>query len=218
MSASGRDDRLWGAQIHPTPLYSLPNFGRMFISSGGLLTFGDIHPRPYKSRPLRGAFMRRREGGAGCGTCGCGSQLHPRADPGATPSATTGPAWVRAPWNAKAGKAAGAPTGAVFFLFRACSARPPPHRGKGKETGPPAPDQSPGPLTLGASTIDSMNGPHGHADSPAHSFLPSIRRAAAGPPRRARTDRAIDAAPRRAARSAPDRAPARASRRRAPRR
>src|SRR5215475_429877 len=35
--------------------------------------------------------MRRREGGAGCGTRGCGSQLHPRADPGATPSATIGP-------------------------------------------------------------------------------------------------------------------------------
>jgi len=30
------------------------------------------------------------------------------ADPGATPPATTGPAWVRAPWNAKAGKAGGA--------------------------------------------------------------------------------------------------------------
>jgi len=52
--------------------------------------------------------MRRREGGAGNGTCGCGSQLHPRADPGATPPATTGLAWVRAPWNAKAGKAGGA--------------------------------------------------------------------------------------------------------------
>src|SRR5215475_11983559 len=52
--------------------------------------------------------MKRREGGAGTGTCGCGSQLHPRADPGTTPSATTGPPWVRAPWNAKAEKAGGA--------------------------------------------------------------------------------------------------------------
>src|SRR5262249_25229845 len=55
------------------------------------LTFGEHHPRLFPSRPLRGAFMRRREGGAGCGTRGCGSQLHPRADPGRTPSATIGP-------------------------------------------------------------------------------------------------------------------------------
>jgi len=79
--------------------------------------------------------MRRREGGAGCGTCGCGSQLHPRADPRSNPAGYYGPAWVRAPWNAKAGKAAGAPTGAVFFLFRACSARPPPRLGEGKRDG-----------------------------------------------------------------------------------
>jgi len=79
--------------------------------------------------------MRRREGGAGCGTCGCGSQLHPRADPRSNPAGYYGPAWVRAPWNAKAGKAAGAPTGAVHFFFRACSARPPPRLGEGKRDG-----------------------------------------------------------------------------------
>src|SRR5215475_3503001 len=52
----------------------------------------------------------------------------------------------------------GAPTGAVFFLFRACSARPPPHWGKGKETGSHAPDQSPGPITLASLTNDHVNG------------------------------------------------------------
>jgi len=69
--------------------------------------------------------MKRREGGAGTGTCGCGSQLHPRADPGTTPSATTGPPWVRAPWNAKAEKAGGALDRRVSF-FRVCSGAPRP--------------------------------------------------------------------------------------------
>src|SRR5262249_47580347 len=71
-----------------------------------------------------------------------------------TPAGYSGPALVRAPWNAKAGNAAGAPTGAVFFLFRVCSARPPLAWGKGKETGSPAPDQSPGVIQLGSLTFD----------------------------------------------------------------
>src|SRR5262249_55768446 len=90
--------------------------------------------------------MRRREGGAGTGTCGCGSQLHPRADPGRTPSATTGPPWVRAPWNAKAGKAGGALDRRVSS-FGVCSGAPHPLTlwGKGKEDG-----QTPSPTKPGA--------------------------------------------------------------------
>src|SRR5215510_2047591 len=100
--------------------------------------------------------MRRREGGTGTGTRGCGSQLHPRADPGATPSATTGPAWVRAPWNAKAGKAGGALDGRVFF-FRVCSGAPHPLVwGNGKRDGQPQARPNLGPTNLGCLTIESV--------------------------------------------------------------
>ena len=78
----------------------------------------------------------------------------PPGGPRINPAGYYGPALVRAPWNAKAGNAAGAPTGAVFFLFRVCSARPPLAWGKGKETGSPAPDQSPGVIQLGSLTFD----------------------------------------------------------------
>src|SRR5215475_6902609 len=98
--------------------------------------------------------MRRREGGTGTGTCGCGSQLHPRADPGATPSATTGPTRVRAPSNAKAGKAGGALDRRVSS-FGVCSGAPHPltFGGTGKETGKPQARPNLGPLKLGCLTI-----------------------------------------------------------------
>src|SRR5262249_31359998 len=40
----------------------------MFISPTSPLTLRDFHHRSLRSRPSRGALMRRREGGAGCGT------------------------------------------------------------------------------------------------------------------------------------------------------
>src|SRR5215510_6423585 len=85
------------------------------------------------------------QGWGGAGTRGCGSQLHPRADPGATPSATIGPAWVRAPWNAKAGKAGGALDRRVLSLG-VCSGAPHPLVwGNGKRDG-----QTPSPTKAGA--------------------------------------------------------------------
>src|SRR5262249_22594223 len=68
---------------------------------------------------------RRCEGGAGPGTGGGVSRLPPRGAPGTPPPAPTGLARVRAPWNAKAGKAGGALDRRVSF-FRVCSGAPHP--------------------------------------------------------------------------------------------
>src|SRR5262249_61611152 len=94
-------------------------------------------------------------GWSGAGGRGCGSQLRPRADPGATPSATTGPAWVRAPWNAKAGKAGGALDRRVSSSG-VCSGAPHPltFGGTGKETGKPQARPNLGPFKLGCLTIE----------------------------------------------------------------
>src|SRR5262244_613131 len=100
---------------------------------------------------------RPREASQGwgeAGTRGCGSQLHPRADPGATPSATTGLARVRAPWNARAGKAGGALDRRVLSLG-VCSGAPHPLVwGNGKETGKPQARPKLGPLKLSCLTTD----------------------------------------------------------------
>src|SRR5262249_6962075 len=48
---------------------------------GSPLTFGDVHPKSYTSRSLRGAFMRRREGGAGPAPAGVGRSCTPRRTP-----------------------------------------------------------------------------------------------------------------------------------------
>src|SRR5499433_4327635 len=97
------------------------------------------------------------QGWGGTGTRGCGSQLHPRADPGATPSATTGPPWVRAPWNAKAGKAGGALDRRVSSSG-VCSGAPRPltFGGTGKETGKPQARPNLGPLKLACLTIEYL--------------------------------------------------------------
>src|SRR5262244_3345042 len=64
----------------------------MFISSSPRLVLGEIHHRLCKSRPSRGAFMRRREGGAGAAPGGVGRSC--------TPGRTTGqprqllPGWL----------------------------------------------------------------------------------------------------------------------------
>src|SRR5262252_1424183 len=113
--------------------------------------------------------MRRHEGGTGTGTRGCGSQLHPRADPGATPPATTGLVRVRAPWNAKAGKAGGALDRRVFF-FRVCSGAPHPLVwGNGKRDGPtPSPTKPGAAEACAVSQLNMMHECHGvlgHAQS-----------------------------------------------------
>src|SRR5262249_42004149 len=61
----------------------------------------------------------------------------PPGGPPGSPAGYYGPAWVRAPWNAKAGKAAGAPTGGGSFLLPRLLRAPPPPFGEGKGTGPP---------------------------------------------------------------------------------
>ena len=88
-----------------------------------------------------GVIMRRHEGGAGCGTRGRGSQLHPRGGPRSNPAgyyrAATGPG----PVKRESGKMSrGAPTGVGIFFFRACSARPSLVSREEKETGPPPPE------------------------------------------------------------------------------
>ena len=85
---------------------------------------------------------------------GCGSQLHPRVDPRRNPAGYYGPVWVRAPWNAKAGKASGAPTGAVFLLLPRLLGAPTPSFGEGKRRADPKPDQKLGTLKLGCLTIE----------------------------------------------------------------
>src|SRR5215813_953389 len=59
----------------------------------------------------------------------------PPGGPRMNPAGYYGPALVRAPWNAKAGKAAGAPTGAVFFFLPRLLGAPTPSLGKGKRDG-----------------------------------------------------------------------------------
>src|SRR5262245_54583845 len=64
------------------------------------------------SRPLRGVVARRREGGAGCGTCERGTRKpRPRAASGSPPGAQRLPAAVRLAVNAKAVMPRGAPNG-----------------------------------------------------------------------------------------------------------
>src|SRR5262249_6400570 len=66
----------------------------------------------------------------------------PPGGPPGSPAGYYGPAWVRAPWNAKAGKAAGAPTGAVSFLLPRLLGAPTPSLGEGtKRRALPRPTQ-----------------------------------------------------------------------------
>src|SRR5215813_112084 len=93
------------------------------------------------------------QGWGGTGTRGCGSQLHPRADPGATPSATTGPAWSGHRGTRKREKPVARWTGAFLFLRLLWRATPPHFGGREKETGKPQARPNLGPLKLGCFTI-----------------------------------------------------------------
>src|SRR5215475_1478227 len=115
----------------------------MFTSWHTYLTFGDVHLRLHTSRPSRGALMRRHEGGAGPAPAG----VVRSCTPGRTPEQPRRLLWaarVRAPWNAKAGKAGGALDRRVFF-FRVCSGAPHPLVwGNGKRDGPTPSPTKPG--------------------------------------------------------------------------
>src|SRR5262249_9842831 len=79
----------------------------------------------------------------------------PPGGPGATPSATTGPAPVPGPWDARAGKARGAPGHARSFSRRLLWRATPPHLwGNGKRDGQTASPTKAGPLKLGCLTTD----------------------------------------------------------------
>ena len=66
----------------------------------------------------------------------------PPGGPRINPAGYYGPALVRAPWNAKAGNAAGAPTGAVFFFLpRLLGAPTPSFGGREKRRALPRPHQ-----------------------------------------------------------------------------
>src|SRR5215468_11999189 len=114
----------------------------MFTSRCSSLTFGERHLRLHVSRPSRGALMRRHEGGAGPAPAG----VVRSCTPGRTPEQPRRLLWaarVRAPWNAKAGKAGGALDRRVSS-FGVCSGAPRPLTlGEWKERrANPKPDQT----------------------------------------------------------------------------
>src|SRR5262249_58982775 len=81
----------------------------------------------------------------GAGTRGCGSQLHPRADPGRTPPATKGWPWSGHRGTRKREKPVARWTGAFLLLARLLWRATPPHFwGNGKRDG-----QTPSPAKPG---------------------------------------------------------------------
>src|SRR5215813_3170774 len=141
--------------ICPSALHRLNNSEKLFTSSLSRLTFGECHHRLCTFRPLRGVLARRRKGGAGPAPAGVVRSCTPGRTPEKTPSATTGPPWVRAPWNAKAGKAGGALDRRVPSSC-ACSGAPRPLTlGEGKKRrANPKPDQTWGRLSLAVSQLN----------------------------------------------------------------
>ena len=83
----------------------------------------------------------------------------PRSNPVGYYRAGSGPGTVKR----ESGKMSrGAPTGAGFFFFRACSARPPPHfEGREKRRANPKPDQSRGQHSVGYALPGKICPAHG---------------------------------------------------------
>src|SRR5215813_1752930 len=114
----------------------------MFISSSPRLILGEIHHRLCKSRPSRGAFMRRREGGAGPAPAGVVRSCTPGADPGATPPATKGWPWSGHRGTRKREKPVARWTGAFLLLASALARHTPSLLGEWeKRRANPKPDQ-----------------------------------------------------------------------------
>src|SRR5262249_55998043 len=117
-------------------------FGKIVHIVSVLLTYGDVHPRLYTSRPLRGVLARRRKGGAGPAPAG----VVRSCTPGRTPEkprrllrAGPGPGTVeresgKSRWRA----------GQARFLLGVCSGAPHPLAlgGREKRRANPKPDQT----------------------------------------------------------------------------
>src|SRR5499433_1108975 len=83
------------------------------------------------------------QGWGGTGTRGCGSQLHPRADPGATPPATKGWPWSGHRGTRKREKPVARWTGAFLLLASALARHTPSRLGeREKRRANPKPDQT----------------------------------------------------------------------------
>src|SRR5262249_27620597 len=96
--------------------------------------------------------------GAGTGTRGCGSQLHPRADPGATPPATKGWPWSGHRGTRKREKPVARWTGAFLLLASALARHTPSFGGTGKERGKPQARPNLGLRSHGSMTIEYARG------------------------------------------------------------
>src|SRR5215813_11473316 len=95
------------------------------------------------------------QGWGGTGTRGCGSQLHPRADPGTTPPATKGWPWSGHRGTRKREKPVARWTGAFLLLASALARHTPSlFGGTGKETGKPQARPNLGAMKLGCLTTE----------------------------------------------------------------
>src|SRR5262249_53371267 len=122
-----------------------------------LLTYGDVHPRLYASRPSRGALMRRHEGGAGPAPAGGVRSRTPRRAPGKTPPATKGWPWSGHRGTRKREKPVARWTGAYLLLASALARHTPSFGGMGKETGKPQARPNLGLMKLGSLTMEYVS-------------------------------------------------------------
>src|SRR5215467_14899011 len=109
----------------------------------------------------------------GTGTRGCGSQLHPRADPGRTPPATKGWPWSGHRGTRKREKPVARWTGAFLLLASALARHAPSLWGEGKRDG-----QTPSPTKPGA---DEARAVCSNACTISDPFLSVRPRASGGP-------------------------------------
>src|SRR5215470_13078891 len=102
------------------------------------------------------------QGWGGTGTRGCGSQLHPRADPGATPPATKGWPWSGHRGTRKREKPVARWTGAFLLPASALARHTPSRLGEGiKRRANPKPDQSWGRRSLARPWVPAFAGTNG---------------------------------------------------------